>query len=186
MIVKQEIRKQCRELLPLLEQTLGQIKSILSNLPHDFILDVAIKPFDRLFAKMNERKMQDPKQLSDLIRGRLYFPSNKNYRQTIDDLQALLHDKIQNIDYKDRKGKDGDGEYRGIIHVNIKLNGINFELQVLPIEFKSSIEIFHKLYELIRDDKSASKGLRKVLIKLHDQLGEHLLGDARRNRKRKI
>jgi hypothetical protein len=178
---KQEIRHQCRELLPLLEKSLGEIEQTLSALPDNFVLEVSIKPFVRLFAKMQEREMQDPQELSDLIRGRLYFPSESNHRKTVDLLTKLLGSKIKGIDYKNQ-GDNQEGTYPGVIHVDLNLNGINFELQVLPIEFRGSIEIFHNLYELIRDKGKMPEKLRKKLTDIHDQLGKHLMQDARHER----
>src|SRR5580698_10164295 len=119
---KQEIRQQCRELLPLLEKSLGEIEKTLSALPDNFVLEVSIKPFVRLFAKMQEREMQDPQELSDLIRGRLYFPPESNHRKTVDLLKKLLGDKIKGIDYKNQ-GDEQEGTYPGVIHVDLSLNG---------------------------------------------------------------
>ena len=107
-------------------------------------------------------------QLSDLTRGRVFFPKDSNYQQTLQILIKALGSNIRKIEWK--RDQDYGLHYHGILHVDLEFNGIKFELQIVPIGFKPFIELQHQIYQLFRDEVPMNKNIRQSLITLHNDI----------------
>jgi hypothetical protein len=182
-----ELRKQILKIAPTLKAVLHNIESKLTSLPKsDFQFETNVKPFKSIVRKMKDKEgeIDSVADLSDLIRGRLFFSKNHDYNSTLDLLKNMFGSGIKKVDNPD---KDIFGvEYDGIIHVDLNINGVNFELQLLPIEYKPAKEFLHKIYEQFREPEKRARltdAQKKKLKDIHNKLHHHLLDKADKNRK---
>ncbi len=165
--------KQYHTLLPKLTTVLSKISQLLhQEFQKGFVIETNIKTLHSISRKCREKDCKDITELSDVIRGRLFFPQPYTYDQTLHQLIKLLGSKIKKIDWK--KTRDHGLKYRGIVHLDIQMEGINFELQVIPLGFRPFVEPQHKIYEILRDDVKIDKDTKERLIKMHNQMFDML------------
>lgn len=179
-----KMRKQYCQLLPLLQGVGKFVQRILEDLPpHDFQLETNIKPYKRTVEKAQERKHKDLNELSDLVRGRLFFSDNFNHDEVIDLLKQLFEGKID-INKVDKKHDRGHGlDYKGVYHMDCQIGDIQFELQVLPQEFKPHKQLLHKIYEQLRSNPTMDDKKKKFLKEVHDKIMNKLDQQSKDNRK---
>lgn len=181
-----KLRKQYTRLIPHLNKAMKNIKEALSDLPPaDFTLETNMKPYTSIKRKMETNDAKDPAELSDLARGRLFFSEQFNHDDVLDILDKLFGKKIAKIDNKKHHAKEHGLEYHGIVHVDLNFDGTNFELQVMPIEFKPHKEFLHRIYEKFRDPKSADKltdQQKAFLRKVHNDAYKKLDDLSKKNR----
>lgn len=164
-----KMEKQYYQAKPLLNKIIQYVETVLSDLPkHDFQLETNLKPYQRTVEKTQERGLKDLMQLSDLVRGRLYFSDSFVHQEVVDLLKQLFGKNIKSIDYK--RSKDLGLDYQGIVHCDMKINGLNFELQILPSEFKPYKEMLHNIYEELRGGDKISEDRKKHLQELHNKI----------------
>jgi len=177
-----KIRKQYLQILPKLQDTLSLVQDRLSDLPQpDFELDINLKPFESVKRKMGADHLKKITDMSDLVRGRLFFSDQYISKEIIKLMKELLHDWIKKIDVK-RHG-EYNLQYHGIIHIDLNIDGISFELQIMPIEYKPFKLFFHKIYELLREPKNnLSEEQKAKLIKKHNKIYEAVYNKAQSNR----
>lgn len=178
------IRKEYIRALPALHNAMRKIKAKLASLPQqDFIIETNYKPYKSVQRKAEERGSNHLTDLSDLIRGRVFFSTNVSHKDALANLKSKLDDFVKSVDNK--KQKDYGLEYRGIIHIDLSVDGVNFELQLIPIEFKHYKPFLHRVYELFRDKKKADKLSDKekdLLRSTHNELHRNLDRIAHENR----
>ena len=164
-----EIRQSHMKLLPHMNEAVKSVQKQLSDLSgSDFILETNIKPHDSVKRKMEERRLRNIQDLSDLVRGRLYFSDQFTFKEVMGLLTHFLGAQIKNVEKKDEK--EHGLIYKGIMHVDLNVNGLKFELQVLPIEFHPHKETLHKIYEQLRSDHSLSDKQKETLRKIHNKM----------------
>ena len=172
--------------LPQLNKALRCVRSQLSDLPpSEFELETNVKPYVSVKRKMQENKAKHPTELSDLVRGRIFFSDQFEHKDALDILQQLFGDKIKNVDKNTSKSTEHGLEYLGIMHIDLDLDGVNFELQVMPAEFKPYKEFLHGIYEKLRDEKTRNKlsdKQKELLRKVHNNLYKKLNDLAHKNR----
>lgn len=173
-----KMRKQFCQLLPLLNGTAKFVERVLEDLPrHDFLLETNVKEYKRTVEKAKERHIKDLTDLSDLVRGRIYFSDNYNFEEVIELLKALFKEraKIKDIDWKEKN------QYKDSVHMDLKIGELNFELQIVPIEFKPYKNLLHHIYEQLRSDNLTEKK-RKFLQILNTRLYNELDKKYKENR----
>lgn len=124
-----------------------------------------------------------PEELSDLAHGRLFFSEGFRQEHVLDLLKRLFGTCIGKIESKPKC--EHGLEYHGIVHVNLNLDGQNFELQVLPMEYKPHRQFLHDIYERFRDPKRLEKlspERREALAKVHNAMYRKLHEQALKNR----
>jgi hypothetical protein len=177
-----KMRKQYCQALPLLNKVIEYVETTLSDLPkHDFQLETDIKSYSRAVEKAKERQVKDLTQLSDLVRGRLYFSDNFEPDEVIDLLKELFKGKIKSIDKK-RLLTELGLDYSAVVHCDMNVGGINFELQILPIEFKPHKEMLHHIYQELRHQNGISEDRRKHLRELHNKINHFVKKQIAKNR----
>lgn len=178
-----KLRKQYVDTLPKLERVLEQVNEQLKHLPkNDFVLETNLKPYESVKRKVEDDHLKHVEQMSDLVRGRIFFSKNYNYNDVIALMKRLLKGWIKDIEVKFDKGHGL--EYHGVYHIDLKIDGINFELQIMPIEFRAFKEFLHKIYEKFRDpDGKMSDEEKDKLRRLNNKLYEKLDRKARSNRR---
>lgn len=145
---EKQIRKQYLSLLPHLLNLISYVENKLATLPKDdFNYQTSIKPFDSVIRKSEVRKINDISDLSDLIRGRLFFSKNYLHDQVVDLLKNLFRDCHCQLTVESKKNLREGLLYQGIIHLDLHKNGINFELQIVPQEFAQYVELLHTVYQ---------------------------------------
>jgi hypothetical protein len=139
-----------------------------------------MKPYTSIKRKMEEDNVKEPQELSDLVRGRLYFSDSFTHDDALNIIDRLFSTQIQSVDHKGSHSREHGLEYSGVTHVDININGVRFELQILPLEFKPYKEFLHQIYEKFRNPKTLSKLtdkqkelLRKVHNKAYKKLDDH-------------
>jgi len=166
------------------------VKTQLADLPpSEFLLETNMKPYTSIKRKMEENNVKDPKELSDLARGRLYFSDGFNHEDTLNILDQLFGEQIKNVDHKTSRAKEHGLEYSGVTHVDMDINGAKFELQVLPLEFKPYKEFLHQIYEKFRNPKTSSKlsdRQKEFLRKVHNDSYKKLDDQAKKSRSSKF
>jgi hypothetical protein len=181
-----KLRKQYMRCVPDLNKAMEHVKTQLADLPpSDFLLETNVKPYSSVKRKMEENNVKDPKELSDLVRGRLYFSDSFTHDDTLDILDQLFGKQIQNVDHKSPRAKEHGLEYSGVTHVDMDINGARFELQVLPLEFKPYKEFLHQIYEKFRNPKTLSKltdKQKEFLRKVHNDSYKKLDDQAKKAR----
>ena len=176
-----QMRKQYCQALPLLNKVIERVENTLSDVPkHDFQLETDIKSYQRSVEKAKERGVKDLRELSDLVRGRLYFSDNFDHQEVINLLKELFKGKIKSIDKK--REKEFGLDYSGVIHCDLNINDINFELQVLPMEFKPHKEMLHHIYQELRTSDGISEDRRKHLRELHNKIYHFVKKQIAKNR----
>lgn len=167
------LSQQYRDVLPKLQKVLGQIThSLRQSFPQNFTIESSIKTEASVLRKCQDKQCQDIDKLSDLIRGRLFFPSSFTYQQVLHRLIKTFKQKIVKIEWK--KSYDHGLIYRGILHIDLEVDGITFELQIMPLGFRPFVEPQHKIYALLRDDPKLDKEVKNRLIKMHNDMFDML------------
>ena len=146
-------------------------EKLVDNCP-DCLIETDMKTLKGIIRKAREKKTINIMTFSDLIRGRLYFPDAYNYEKIVHKLIDIFGNDIKKLDWK--KSKDHGLEYRGIVHMDLCIDDINFELQIIPLGFKKYMEPQHKIYELLRDHIALSDDTKKHLKELHNKVFEML------------
>lgn len=179
-----KLRKQYVQVLPRLEETLKRVKQQIDTLPDsDFLIETNLKPYDSVKRKAERDKLSDVSDMSDLVRGRIFFSVNYGYNDVVALMKKLLKGWIKDVDVKFDKGHGL--EYHGVFHVDLNVDGTNFELQIMPIEFKPYKEKLHKIYEKFRDpDSKLSDEEKEKLRKINNKVYETLDRQARDNRRK--
>lgn len=132
-----KLRKKYMPLVSKLNNALKYVQSQFSDLPpSEFQLESNIKPYASVKRKMEADQVHEPIELSDLVRGRLFFSSQFTSPEVIDIVKHLFGDKVVDVDKKPQKSKEHGLEYHGVTHVDMNIDGIRFELQVMPLEFR--------------------------------------------------
>lgn len=168
-----DVAHQYAALLPKLTRVLAKMTAVLQQaFPEGFVVETGLKTAQSTIRKCKEKECSQIKELSDLIRGRLYFPRSFDYQHTLQKLIGLLGSRIKQIDWK--KSRDHGLEYRGIVHVDILIDDLKFELQVIPLGFKPFVEPQHKIYTMLRDGVKIDAETKKQLKELHNQMFDML------------
>src|ERR1700678_325443 len=153
-----KLRKDYMKSVPKLNEALKHVQEQLCDLPpSDFELETNVKPYASVKRKMELDHVRDPLELSDLVRGRLYFSDQFRHKDIINIIHKLFGNQLTNIDKNADRSKEHGLEYHGIIHLGLNINGVRFELQVLPSEFKPYKDFLHNIYEQFRNPKLLSK-----------------------------
>lgn len=174
-------RKQYCQVLPALQEAKQWLEDKLSDLPKpDFLLETGIKPFPRTVEKAQENRVKSLTDLSDLVRGRIYFSDNFEHHEVIGLLKEILRDKIKKIDAKHSHQLGLD--YNGVVHCDLDLGGIKFELQILPVEFLPYKEALHQIYEHLRGSKELPEERKAKLREIHNKIYKHVNRQYRKNR----
>lgn len=181
-----KLRKRYTQILPHLSRAKEHVESQLSDLPpSEFTLETNLKPYTSMKRKLDDRGESDPAGLSDLVRGRLFFSEHFTHDDALDIIKKLFGKQIKNIDKKPHRSKDHNLEYQGVIHVDMDMDGVNFELQLMPIEFQPYKEFLHQIYEKFRNQKEydkLSEKQREFLRKVHNKLYKSLDAKSKSNR----
>lgn len=179
-----KMRKQYCQLLPLLQGTAKYVERILEDLPkQEFELETNIKPYKRTSEKANERKIKDLRDLSDLVRGRIYYSDNFNHKEVLDLLCEIFDDNLDVKDVEWKEKNDHGLHYEGVLHMDLKIGDVKFELQIMPVEFKPFKETLHKIYEMLRSqDENMSEEKREALKKLNNKMYKKIVEKAKKNR----
>lgn len=181
-----KLRKQYMLLMPKLKKALEHVNHQLRDLPPaDFVLETNMKPYSSIKRKMEAEDIRDPSELSDLVRGRIFYSPQFNADNIVDILKKLFGKTISDIDDNTHRAPEHGLEYHGIVHVHLNFDGTNFEMQLMPLEYKPYKEFLHQIYEKFRDEKSRNKMTdhqKKFLRKVHNKLYEKLDDEAENNR----
>lgn len=168
-----DVVQQYTALLPKLTRILAQVAQTLQKaFSGGFVVETGLKTASSISRKCQDKECRKIDQLSDLIRGRLYFPQSWDYQRTLHKLIGVFGSRIKKIDWK--KSRDYGLEYRGIVHVDLIVDGIKFELQVIPLGFKPFVEPQHKIYTMLRDGVKMDQATKKQLMELHNQMFDML------------
>lgn len=176
-----QIRRQYLQALPKLNAALQFVQDKLTNLPaSDFAVEINMKPYSSVQKKVVKDKLDNILQMSDLVRGRVFFSKKYIFSDLLKLLKSLLGKTIKKTD---KKNTSEDGlEYCGIMHLDLLIDGIKFELQLIPEEFKPYKELLHNIYEKIRSGGLSDK--QKYLLRtINNKLYHTLDNKAKENRR---
>ncbi len=181
-----KLRKQYRQILPYLIEAKKNVETALADLPpSEFLLETNLKPYTSVKRKMETDGVQHPSELSDLVRGRIFYSPQFNADDVVDILKKLFGNGIKDIDDNTHRAPEHGLEYHGIVHVDLNFDGTRFEMQLMPLEYKPYKEFLHQIYEKFRDEKSLKKltdHQKKFLRKIHNNLYKKLDDEAQKNR----
>lgn len=157
-------------LMPRLNKAMQHVQSQLADLPpHDFLLETNLKPYLTIKKKMLQGYDSDPSGLPDLARGRLFYSQDYNPKEVLDLLKKVFPNQVKGVKKKDTN--DCGLEYPGVTDVNLDVDGIQFELQLMPLEYKDSQDLSHQIYEQLRNDKDKLSDKQKEFLKsTHNKL----------------
>ena len=100
-------------------------------------------------------------------------------------MSQLFGKQIKGVDDNVHHSKEHGLEYHGVTHVDLDIDGTQFELQLIPQEFKPYKEFLHQIYEKFRNPKTKDKltdKQKKLLQKVHNNLYKKLNERASQNR----
>ena len=181
-----KLRKQYMPLVPKINNALKYVESQLSDLPpSEFSVETNVKPYPSVKRKVEAENIHDPLELSDLVRGRLFFSDQFKFDDVIDIIKQLFGNKVKGVDKKTDRSKEHGLEYHGVIHVDMDIDGIRFELQLMPHEFKPYKDFLHEIYEKFRNPKVHDKMTDKqkeILRNTHNRMYKKLDEKAQSNR----
>lgn len=181
-----KLRKQYMQCVPDLNKAMEHVKKQLADLPpSDFEVETNVKPYMSVKRKMEARNARHPKELSDLVRGRLFFSDQFNHEDVCDILSQLFGKQIKGVDDNVHHSKEHGLEYHGVTHVDLDIDGTQFELQVMPVEFKPHKEFLHQIYDKFRNPKTLNKlsdQQKDFLRKVHNRAYKKLDDQAQKAR----
>lgn len=177
-----KIRKLYMQVLPKLNGALQHVQSQLSDMPpSDFLLETNVKPYHSAKNKMLQHRIKNPMELSDLVRGRLFFSEEYDAKEVLELLKQLLGNKIKKVDQKDTN--DCGLSYNGVTDVNMNIDGVNFELQLMPMSYKPHQELSHHIYDTLRTQSDKLTDVQKDFLKnTHNKIYHELASKSRSNR----
>ncbi len=158
-----KLRKSYMQILPHLNKALHEVQSKLSDVPPaNFTLETGIKPYSSAKRKMLEHRIVDPIELPDLVRGRLYFSEDYSVKEVLDLLKKVFGKKLTKAKKKDTN--ECGLSYSGVTDVSLDCDGVQFELQLMPLSFQPHQELAHQIHDKLRSNK----------VKLSDEEKEFL------------
>lgn len=179
---KKLLEKQYNLLLPHLQGIAQYVEKILGFLPSsDFQLETNVKSLESIARKMKDKKEKNILKLSDLVRGRIFFSSNYTHESVVKLLKKIFGNKLEKADQV--KTKAHGLKYKGIMHFDLRIDSLLFELQIIPVEYKPFKKLLHRIYEKLRDENHLSKQQKEKLRELHNKLSDDLCKKSRENRK---
>lgn len=111
----------------------------------------------------------DPAILPDLARGRLFFSQDYEPKEVIALLKKVFKDQVKGSKKKDTN--DCGLEYPGVTDVNLDIDGVQFELQLMPLDYRDSQELSHQIHDQLRSDKDKLTDVQKDFLKnTHNKL----------------
>lgn len=180
------LRKQYITIFPKLEKVLKYVNEHLVDLPQsDFLVETNLKPYASIKNKVEKDGAEDPSELSDLVRGRIFYSDKFNADDVVGIIKSFFGKYIKNIDDNTNRASEHGLKYRGIVHVDMNFDGIKFEMQLMPKEFKPYKEFLHQIYDEFRNPdtrKEMSDHRKKFLRQLHNKLYQKLDDQAQKNR----
>lgn len=181
-----KLRKQYMQLVPHLNKAIKHVQTQLADLPpSDFELETNLKPYTSIKRKMETDRVRDPVELSDLARGRIFFSKEFNVEDVIGIVQKLFGEQMGKVQRNNHASTEHGLKYQGIAHIDINIDGTNFELQIMPTEFKPHKELLHQIYEKFRTPKELDKmsdTQKNFLRKTHNELYKKIHQQAETNR----
>jgi len=177
------IREQYLQVLPKLQEVLSLVREKLVNLPQShFEIETNLKPFKSVERKVGTDHLHKVADMSDLVRGRVFFSNKHTMEKVVRLLKNLLKEWSPKVDVK--KDKGNGLQYFGITHIDLNINGINFELQIMPLEYKPFKPFLHKIYEKLREsNNNLSTEQKDKLISTHNKLYKAIHNRAQSNRR---
>ncbi len=157
-------------LLPSLNKAMQHVQSQLADLPsYDFSLETNLKPYLSIKKKMLREHESDPATLPDLARGRIFYSKEYSPKEVVDLLKKLFGNQVKKSSKKDTN--DCGLEYPGVTDVGLDIDGVQFELQLMPSEYKEHQDFSHKIHDKLRDDKSKLSDQEKEFLRhTHNKL----------------
>jgi len=165
-----KLRKQYMHLMPSLNKAMQHVQSQLADLPpHDFLLETNLKPYLSIKKKVLRDHEHDPASLPDLARGRLFYSQDYNPKEVVELLKKIFKDQVKGSKKKDTN--DCGLEYTGVTDVNLDIDGVQFELQLMPLDYKDSQELSHQIHDQLRCDTGKLSDVQKEFLKsTHNKL----------------
>jgi hypothetical protein len=159
-----KLRKAYMQIMPHLNKALKHVQSKLSDVPpSDFVLETNMKPYSSVKRKMLNNHIHDPIQLPDLVRGRLFFSKDYNPKEVVSLLKKIFGKNITKANKKDTN--DCGLKYPGVTDVNLDCDGIQFELQLMPLEFQPHQELSHQIHDKLRSDNGKLTDKQKEFLR---------------------
>ena len=181
-----KLRKNYMQLMPQLNKALKHVQTQLADLPpSDFTLETNLKPYTSVKRKMETDGVREPGELSDLARGRIFFSEQFNFEDVLDIVQKLFGKQMGKVEKNNHNSSEHGLKYHGVAHININVDGTNFELQIMPSEFKPHKDLLHQIYEKFRNPKELGKmsdHQKNFLRKTHNELYKKINDQAVANR----
>jgi hypothetical protein len=165
-----KLRKQYMHLMPRLNKAMQHVQYQLADLPpHDFLLETNLKPYLSIKKKMMRDRESDPSILPDLARGRLFYSKDYKPKEVIGLVKKIFGDQVKRFGKKDTN--DCGLEYPGVADVNLDIDGVPFELQLMPLEYKDHQDLSHQIYDQLRCDNGKLTDVQKDFLKsTHNKL----------------
>jgi len=165
-----KLRKQYMHLMPHLNKAMQHVRSQLAYLPpHDFLLETNLKPYLSIKKKVLRDQHSDPATFPDLARGRLFYSKDYNPKEVLNLLKQVFGKAVTGSKKKDTN--DCGLEYNGVTDVNLDIDGVQFELQLMPLDYKDHQDFSHQIYDQLRNDRGKLTDVEKdFLKKTHNKL----------------
>lgn len=165
-----KLRKQYMQMLPHLHKAKQHVESQLSDLPsNDFLLETNLKPYLSIKKKMLRDHESDPATFPDLVRGRLFYSQEYKPKEVVDLLKKVFKGQVKGSKKKDTN--DCGLEYNGVTDVNLDIDGVQFELQLMPLDYKDHQDLSHQIYDQLRNDQDKLSDTQKDFLKrTHNKL----------------
>jgi hypothetical protein len=185
-----KLRKHYMQIVPHLNKAMEHVKSQLADLPpSEFQLETNVKPYPSVKRKMELDRVKYPQDLSDLVRGRLFYSDQFRRADVLNILHQLFDAQIKNVDDNKERAPEHGLAYHGVTHVDLDINGTQFELQIMPAEFQPYQEFLHQIYEKFRNAKTLDKlsdKQREFLRKIYNGTSKKLDDHAKKVRSKPV
>lgn len=165
-----KLRKQYMHLMPSLNKAMQHVQSQLADLPpHDFLVETNLKPYLSIKKKLMRGQDNDPTSFPDLARGRLFYSKDYNPKEVISLLKEIFGNQVKSSKKKDTN--DCGLEYNGVTDVNLDIDGVQFELQLMPMDYRDHQNFSHEIYDQLRNDQGKLTDVQKDFLKrTHNKL----------------
>jgi hypothetical protein len=172
-----QLRKQYSQHLPAINKALEHVQKQMADVsPSDFVLETNIKPYASVKRKMLDRNIRDPLELPDLVRGKLFYSEDYQPKEVVDLIRQLFKNKIKHIGKKDIN--DCGLAYPGTTDVNLDIDGVGFELQLMPMRYQPHQQLSHQIHDQLRNDHGKLTDVqKKFLQRTHNNLFQSLFNN---------
>lgn len=164
------LRKLYMQALPKLNKALEHIKSRLKDASSDdFRFEGNTKPYASIKRKMLAKQLNEPTELPDLVRGKLFYSERFEPKEVIEIVKKLFPGGVKHA--HKRPNHETGLSFNGQNEVVLDIDGQLFELLLIPMRHKQHQDMSHQIQEQLQDENGKLTEVQKNFLRAtHNRL----------------